>query len=707
MKRINGFLIGIMVFGLVILWGSLANVYAQEPLEDDGEVPIVVAPAGQLRLTFKELGLGNDDLDRTRTVRSYRVDLPGNLQILTGDNYFDLVTSHSLETLDKPASVQVDINGRPVSTLVLTGTNVLSNITRIELPAGVLLTGRNNIDITLDTGATCDEPGALVDLLIEETSALDFGYQQNPYPTDLGLYPDPFGERSILNIPTTIVLPDLPSSNDLSAAATIAAGLGRMSNGRIDLRAKSASELDPATLSDSHLIVIGKPDSNSLLSNLELPLPINDDTLTPGQGILEEIVSPWNEFRIVLIVSGLDEEGLLKASHTLNRQAHFLGMRGPIAIVIDLLPLPTSDTSLDPSFTLASLGYQDEIVYGVEPQAFDFWFELPPGWRAEDSPFFNLKFAHADILDPYLSVIDVKLNKVPIGSGLLDDSNVNGGELKVTLPIDLLETGLNRLQVEVEMNLLNGDKCRDAENERAWTVISSASEIFLPYSAASARPSLRYFPHPFSQAVSFDQTLFVLPDQPLPSLINDAIQLAAYMGRSSQPENSSPRMIYAAEADQNMREEYHLILLGLPTENTLLAEVNAYLPQSFVPDTSLLQPLVIDDVAFAPDPNRDAGLLQLTASPWNEGNSLLAITGTTEEGFMLSFRSLLESPGRLNGNLAVVERSVDVSSDEINPLNIYTTRTQSPLPTSAEESATRSESYSEGSLLFLAKRWWK
>jgi hypothetical protein len=50
---------------------------------------------------------------------------------------------------------------------------------------------------------------------------------------DLALYPVPFFERPLEYPPVYFVLPDNPSTTDLSAAATIAAGLGKSSNGEI------------------------------------------------------------------------------------------------------------------------------------------------------------------------------------------------------------------------------------------------------------------------------------------------------------------------------------------------------------------------------------------------------------------------------------------------------------------------------------------
>lgn len=697
----------IILFCLILFHGSLAVAYAQGPTgEDEETTATVVPPAGQLDLTFKELGYDNHQLDGDEDQLSYRVELPGNFEISPIGNYLDLVTSHLLRTPGLTASLEIIVNGLPISTVNLGASNAVSETTRIDLPEGVIQKGRNTVDITLDTGQTCEDTGAMVDVVVDNSSLVNVDYQQNSYVPDLGLYPSPFVEQNLLQIPVTIVLPDQPTSNDLSVAATIAAGLGSQSNGNINLTAIPAGNIDVDLLSTSHLIVVGQPDKNSLLGDLDLPLALDSSTLDSGQGILQEIVSPWNQFRLVLVVSALDDEGIIKAGTVLNRQVNFLGMRGPVAIVLDVLPLPKSEESHEASITLASLGYDDEIVYGAAPRSYSFWFELPPGWRLEDSPFFALKFAHADSLDPYQSVMDVKLNDVPVGSTLLDESNVDNGELVASLPINLLRTGLNRVQVDIEMSLVNGDKCQDEANERAWTVISNQSEIFLPYNALDFGPSLRHFPYPFSEPSGFAQTLLVLPDQATDLMLNDVMQLAVQMGRSTKPENISPRIAFANQVDETLLEDHHLILLGLPTENLLLQEANQYLPQPFLPNSNALEPLVVDNVALVSDPDRDAGLLQMTTSPWNDAYNLLAITGTSEEGYKLTFQPLLNATWRLNGNLAVIEPVIVPNPDDSNQVDVFATYIQSPASTDSEASVDTGDTNPEDSLS-LAKRWWK
>lgn len=704
MRIAKKLLVRVILLGLVVFEVNLVAVYAQGP--DQTEEPVIIPSSGQLNVTFEQLGYKTRKLSGHEARSFFGVHIPGNFQISPSGSYLDLDLDQVPEIPDEPATVEVSLAGKLITILPITESSAASDTVRIDFPDNSLQLGRNSIGFLLDTGATCENPGSSVNIFIDESSTVSFNYQQLPYPIDLGVYPFPFSEDSLLNIPVTIVLPDQPTSNDLSAAATIAAGLGQAAGDSINLAATLASELDPDIRANNHLIIIGRPDNNILLSDLELPLDINEDIIQPGYGILEEIVSPWNDFRVALVVSGLDDEGIGKASIALNRDPHFLGMRGPVAIVVEVGSLLSERTSSNASFTLEGLGYDDQIAYGTLPQRYRFDFVLPLGWRLEEAPFFHLKFTHANILNPSGSVIDIVLNGVPTSSVLLDSENTDNGELTVAFPAHRLKDGRNSLDVTVDMDLVNVNECDGINNKRAWTVISNQSEIFLSYNKDDVQPDLSVFPYPFSQSSGLEPTYFVVPDQPLASTVNHLVQLALHLGRASTTERLAIPVVFASEVDEQIRENNHLIVLGRPTENSLLAEINDELPHPFIPDSDILQPLTIDNVVLLVNPERDAGLLQMVKSPWNTNYSILIVTGTTDAGSELAVEPLILENRNLTGNLAVVESIFDPFSDNPNKISIYAvdTRETQDIDRGVQ---TFTNILSNNQEISLSEQWWK
>lgn len=720
-----------LLCGLMLLAqpGLGATVQAQGPQDASS------GPTSQLELTLKQLGYKTERLAPGKSER-FKIEVPENFQIAAEGNYLELVTRHFPELTRGSAALEVEVNGQLVATLPITGAGAAATTTRIDLPTGLLEGGNNDIKVTLAV-ENGDIPAQALRASIEADSSLSLTYRQFPYPADLSFYPFPFvgsKRQNVIEVPVTMVLPDAPTSADLSAAAMVAAGLGQKSGGDIALQAALAGSLSDELRAKSHLIIIGTLSDNALLQSLDLPDAVHDETLKAGQGLLSTQVSPWNDYRLVLAVTGMDNEGVTKASQALNRQAHFLGLQGPEAIITRLLPLPRPVTTSPERLTLADLGYQDQVVYGTDSQVYTFDFELPFGWWMTKSPFFNLRFAHTSVIDPLTSVLDVSLNGVPIDNTLLDDDNADKGKLKVSLPEHLLQAGRNRLAVRVEMHLPeNGQRRRGQQDEQAWTVLSSQSELFLPYETRAISPDLRFFPYPFSQSSGLEQTLFVLPDEvyysaaaSLPRL-NQLLQLVVALGSAAQTERLFPRVAYASEVDGDRLANNHLILLGRPTENGLLREINPNLPQPFVSGSDLLEPVIVDTIAFVPNPGRDAGLLETIISPWNENYNLLAITGTTDAGLSLAVRALLEETKDLTGNLAVIEEAFEPFSEAPGQIKTYAVNLQ-PITSAraisqgngaieitsidAEEqpdarARTGLTPAGESDVVLLARRWWR
>jgi hypothetical protein len=219
-------------------------------------------------------------------------------------------------------------------------------------------------------------------------------------------------------------------------------------------------------------------------------------------------------------------------------------------------------------------------------------------------------------------------------------------------------------------------------------------------------PDLGFFPYPFSQNSGFDQTVFVLPDEASSESISQLVQLAARLGSATAAQQIAVEATFAAEVDEGMRNDHHLIVLGRPTQNSLLREINAHLPQPFITDTDLLEPLKVDSVAFLADPNRAAGLLQIAPSPWDDKFSLLAIAGTTDQGVALAVQTLLDKTAALEGNLAVVEPVFNPLAVEPNQISTFSIDTRPPA-LSSDEGASIIRPISGTDQIALAQRWWK
>lgn len=118
-----------------------------------------------------------------------------------------------------------------------------------------------------------------------------------------------------------------------------------------------------------------------------------------------------------------------------------------------------------------------------------------------------------------------------------------------------------------------------------------------------------------------------------------------------------PRVSLGAVSDTTQLEQYHLIILGRPTTNPLLAEINDDLPQPFVPDEDNLRQEVGNVVYRLPD-KFSLGLLQVLPAHWNPSKKvMLVVTGTTPEGVGWAMNALTDETvyyNDLRGDVAFI-----------------------------------------------------
>lgn len=655
-------------------------------------------------LTFADLGYPDKRTTPTDT-ESYVIYIPGNAVLEAGQNYVDLLFSHTTAGSEFPANLVVTFNDQLAGTIPLGAENAGRGRMQFSLPAAWFKSGYNRLTVALDAEVPCgEEEGVLLLATISADSVFRLGYSQLARSPDLATYPMPFAERSFRPEEVYFVLPSDPTATDIATVATVGVGLGRFSRDNVQFTSIIDSDLTDEIKSKHHLIVVGQMDRNSLLSQLDLPLSLEPSAFSPEYGVIQEIVSPWNPYKLLLVVTGQNAEGVFKAGAALNREPRFLSMKGQLAIVEDILPAEEIEqTERRVDLTFSDLNYGDIVVYGSQMQNVDYYFSMPLAWHAQESPKLRLAFQHAAAVDPEASSLDVHLNTVPVGGVVLDDSNSTDGVLELELPPWLLKPGGNRLTVQVKMDhpASGGDVCVYLDSKQIWTVIRQDSFIHLAYTLQSLPPDLSLFPYPFDTNVNLSDLVLVLPDQLSDEERDGLLRLAVALGAMTGGSQLTLHASTPDELDSTMKVASNLFVVGQPTQNKLIWDLNNYLPQPFRPNSNMPAP-GLDSVLLSPGLNRDVGFIQELVSPWNEDRTVLLITGTTDRGISVAFDALLTRTSELKGNLAVIEGD-----------QLYAVDTRPPFSTQDEPSAIQDElpvikvmSLSLSSLAKIAENWW-
>jgi hypothetical protein len=687
--------------GLVTVWllllGQMPLVVAQPPHQEAVEPTIV-------DLAFLDLGYTDQMLRNDGALAQYVLYMPQNFR-LSSESYVEIVFSYFMMGGTVPARLEVALNDLALGGVSFSQEELLEegDQRRIRLPLDEtsLKAGRNRLDVVLDTNEVCGTYEPEVEGVIDATSYFHLVYDTPLLEPDLQTYPYPFYERTFRPSQVYIVLSQEPSAADLSAAATISAGLGRLAGSAERLNITSALDTDitPEIRDNHNLIVIGQPGRNRLLDQLPLPLDGPANGVEPDDGVIQVISSPWNPTRAILVVTGQSELALYRASVALHRLPSVPGLRDSAIIVKEVAappPAATTRTTVDKTF--AQLGYDDITLYGIEARQVRYEFYLPRTWETLEPARLFLSLSHSPILDLANSMLDVYLNETPIGGTLLDENNQTNGLLTLELPDWLLEPGRNHLDIRLEMHLFD-EYCVDPNDPSAWTVIFKNSYLHLPLAAGHVEPDLATFPSPFDGDGHYEETVFVVPDEMTAEQRDGLLRLAAYLGESSGSEYLVLRVLRADELSEEIKAQKHLIIVGCPSRNTLLQEqaVAEALPQPFEPgtDTFLLQH---DTVVIQPVHGWSIGLLQMFPSPWNSERRILAVTGTTDESIVWSLQALTSSSWWLMGNLVVVD-----AEGTLRPVGVQEESAQQETP-----AGTHVVRFGENMerWLMLAEKWW-
>ena len=629
MKKVTLCLALILAVGSIVPQPTAAQVAAQS-----------------LDVSLADLGYRDALLDGPTDSVAYVITIPAAWQP-AGTNALLLDTTVS----GNRAAVTVDLDGVPVDNAILEpGDHQLT----ITLPPEILQNPdrhRHTLRVSLDSIEECQTLEHTTFSIRSAGSRLSLQYSLQPVLLDLGRLPFPLVQRSLLPDRVRFILPDPPSAADMRSALAISAWLGAASRGDVLISSSTASEVSTGDLAGSHLVVIGRPDANPVLQALPLPAPVITGTESAGSpyafqwrgqlvngrdGVVQLLPSPWSSEFAVLVVSGLDDKALLRAGQAVSGPPA-LAMLGDVALVSAAQP-PAETDVFSPTVTLQELGYDDIALNGLRREDAEFRFALPAGQSLTPDAELRLDFAHADTRSAALAALNVRLNDKPLASVTLDDQNAIRGQLVVPLPINEVRPGANIIQVE-PLITPDVDCGVNPNNVPTWVQILNSSTLTLPHVLRDTPLDLSRYPSFLATAPDLHDVMVALPAAPSTAERDGALALMAQLGAQQGPLSFAPQVRLGEAPGDEALLDRHIIAIGRPSANPVLAAANSALPQPFVagqdmPDQSAsqLQVRLPDDLSV--------GLIELLRSPWNRAYTLLAITGTNDDAVHWSLNAV-------------------------------------------------------------------
>jgi len=375
--------------------------------------------------------------------------------------------------------------------------------------------------------------------------------------------------------------------------------------------------------------------------------------VSENDGIIQATYSPWSPRHIALVVTGVTDEALLKAGEALATQAQFPGMSGSQAFVQAVQPVTGSEViSQAHDISLASLGYEDEKL-SADISSLQYNFYIPRGWALVSDASLDLHTSHSAALAAMSSTLQVYMNQIPIYSTLITPQNAENAWRNIAIPARRMAPGVNRLSFELSGRF---PECLDQRFAKGlWLVVYADTTIHIPHATMSTTVSLKDFPHPFSEKRDLSNVIFVLPESLNAAESVGVLRLAAALGAAGGGERIRPQVLMGVMPDEEARKASHIVAIGEPTRNPLVATLGDLLPQPFITGTNQIRQQV-DDVIYRLPPDYSLGFVQELPSPWNRERALLVVTGSTSEGVSWALEALTDEAlsRKLDGNLATI-----------------------------------------------------
>lgn len=522
--------------------------------------------------------------------------------------------------------------------------------------------------VELDAGDFCYVDEAFT-LVIHSNSYFDLPHQVIKPPVDLTRLPTPLYQNTFIPQSVLLVVPDRPSASELQAALTVAAALGNFSQNNLPLDLTTMSALAPQQMISNHIVLVGKASSFDL-SGLDLPLKpsggqFDNFSDAPDNGVVQMIDSPWDIAHVVLHISGNTDDGIIKAA-----QAFSTGILQPNRFnnlsIVEEIHSPQGISAIPEKRTLAEMGYDYLTLNARGFRRTRYSFQIPPGWTVTDDAYFELIYGNSALLDFEQSGINVLLNGRPIGSVRLDAESAKNSinRVKMTVPAFAILPGTNLLEIQV--TLVPADFCAPPDVRGIWATVWNESVLNTPIVQQpidfTNTLGLSNYPAPFTYDLELGTTAFVFSKNDVDAW-RGAAKIASYLAYRTGAQIVTLSVFYDDNLPPEARSNYNFLLIGRPSQLSIVNELRQYLPVPFdEKDVALENSLRVRfDI---PDAN-PLGYIEFLTSPWNPENVIMTLFGNSQEGVSQATFTLTDDLLRsyVSGNFVIVNGSQIIASD--------------------------------------------
>lgn len=530
--------------------------------------------------------------------------------------------------LNEVSSLTFYMNGVPFASCpVYPSLDQTATVQYINVPIELFQDGYNLLEIAAYTRLTDDDEGCTDDynganwVKINEETCLRVMYDVAEDQNRLSLFPFPFlSLMDSTGAECAVTVSDAADASELTAALTLMADLGSAVAARNDL---SFGRIGETNRKNIIYFGLAKNTSAELLALLEQAVP--------AQGALvKRAQANGHEY---LLVVAQEEAALLEAARYLADETR-VEQNDDSSIHISvgeaqsyIEAQQTSGLALEGQYTMTDILGHGASFTGPFHQEMTLYLPLAQDYALSSESRFTFKIRYSENLDFDRSIMTVYWGSdIPLYSRKLTKEGAAGETVTFAVPADAVGAVSTTMVIAFDLEIKDLD-CTPRQLNMPWAYIAEDSTLYLPQGESTAL-SLSTLPVPFQRHNLLNDLLLVLPDDPSATELLLAGRMMNVLGAGSAPYGTM-EVIRARDFGASYHDR-HIVVIGTARSNALIKQMNGALYFRFTEDGSAVasNDMLILDSAYA----ATVGTVQLLASPYAQGRSILMVSAPAEEG---------------------------------------------------------------------------
>ncbi len=530
--------------------------------------------------------------------------------------------------LNEVSSMTFYMNGVPfASVMVEPSIEQAETVRYIKVPVALMKDGYNLLEIQAYVRLTDDDDNCTDDfnganwIKINEETCLRVLYDMAEDAASLALYPFPF--VSIMDATganCAVTVSDVADEAELTAAMTVMADLGSAVSTKSELSFGCIGEAER-----DHIIYFGLAENtpSDLLSLL-------GETVPAAGALVRRVTAGEKEY---LLVIAQEKPALLEAARYLSDATRVEQTAGD-TIHISVGEAQTyidarrsSGLVLEGQYTLKDILGHGASFTGPFHQEMTIYLPLAQDYALSSEGRFTFRIRYSENLDFDRSIMTVYWGSdIPLYSRKLTKEGATGDTVSFAVPADAVGAVSTSMVIAFDLEIKDLD-CTPRQLNMPWAYIAEDSTFYLPQGANLAL-SLGTLPVPFQRKNLLNDLLLVLPDEPTSAELLLAGRVMSMLGAGSEPYGTME--VIRAKNFGAAYYDRHIVVVGTPTGNTLLTALNDKLHFRYTADGQA----VASNDKFILDSHyaTQVGTMQLIASPYGDGRSILAVSAPGEAG---------------------------------------------------------------------------